>query len=279
MNRTNESVVPIMRKQVLDIDAICPLYNPSNRSNRNVGGKDDSEKSLFDAAFPLSRTRGGRPFLATNGNPAPSGLQKSILVRLKKLEEVRRRNADLIATQRKEIQTLRDIVATTKSDSARAEMTAEMREEIECLKKENEEMRDFLISQGIRWVGNRSNSTRGKGVECSEYEPLEEEGRPSETQAKSGKDAVDINKFVQGVEQLNIVVDRLKVKSNGGYHRVPTVPLTIFADGIFLYRGPFRSFASSRQFVDEVSNGYVPSEFKSKYPEGVQFQVRSIDCF
>lgn len=281
-------------KNVLDIDAICPLYKPAvvRRDDEN---RDKSERRSFDSMFPVAADRrsNGRPFLMTHSNSGKhGGLQKSILVRLKHLEEVRRRNKELIATQKKEIRILRDAVKNLEavhSESSALDKIQTIDSKLKRLRRENEDMHQFLKSQGLRWV--RNDDDEDDRVESC-YTPLAiEESASTKTKKKrngagdvmkgknlsSSGESVDIEKFVQGMKQLNIVVDRLKVK-DGRYQRVSTVPVTVFADGLFLYRGPFRSFAdrtsnSTRRFVDECSNGYVPSEFETKFPDGVQFQV------
>ena len=53
------------------------------------------------------------------------------------------------------------------------------------------------------------------------------------------------------------------------------VQLTVYGNGIFMFSGPFRSFseASTQAFIQDILDGYFPSELQARYPDGVPFQV------
>ena len=53
------------------------------------------------------------------------------------------------------------------------------------------------------------------------------------------------------------------------------IPLVVYRDGIFLRRGPFRSFSGrhTQAFINDVMDGYYPSEFKDAHPDGVVFRL------
>ena len=53
------------------------------------------------------------------------------------------------------------------------------------------------------------------------------------------------------------------------------LPLVVYRDGIFLRRGPFRSFSGrhTQAFINDIMDGYYPSEFKDAYPDGVVFRL------
>jgi len=59
---------------------------------------------------------------------------------------------------------------------------------------------------------------------------------------------------------------------------VPTVPVTIFRDGLMLYRGPFRPFGSDAadMFARQVMAGFLPHELRRSYPDGCRMQLH--DC-
>ncbi|VEL19423.1 unnamed protein product [Protopolystoma xenopodis] len=50
-----------------------------------------------------------------------------------------------------------------------------------------------------------------------------------------------------------------------------TVQITLYDDGICLASGPFRPFIDplTLTFVQDILDGYYPSEFKQSYPDGV----------
>ena len=53
------------------------------------------------------------------------------------------------------------------------------------------------------------------------------------------------------------------------------MPFTIYANGIVLYSGPFRSFGepTTQQCIKDIQDGYFPSELQHRYPDGVPFNV------
>lgn len=51
-----------------------------------------------------------------------------------------------------------------------------------------------------------------------------------------------------------------------------------YANGIMLFSGPFRPFSDpvTQQCVQDIHDGYFPSELQTKFPDGVPFVVSSI---
>lgn len=56
-----------------------------------------------------------------------------------------------------------------------------------------------------------------------------------------------------------------------------SIQLTVYANGIFMFNGPFRPFTdtTTQAFLRDILDGYFPSELQSRYPDGVPFQVSS----
>lgn len=54
-----------------------------------------------------------------------------------------------------------------------------------------------------------------------------------------------------------------------------SVPLTLYANGMVLFSGPFRKYSEplTQEFLLDVIDGYYPSELQERYPDGVAFQV------
>ena len=55
----------------------------------------------------------------------------------------------------------------------------------------------------------------------------------------------------------------------------PLIPLTVFADGFMLYRGPFRPFGerAADVFAQQVMAGMVPNELQDRHPDGLGFEL------
>ena len=60
--------------------------------------------------------------------------------------------------------------------------------------------------------------------------------------------------------------------------RAPKVPLTVFADGFMLYRGPFRPFGTEQAsgFAEQVMAGFLPHELQQRHPTGFELELH--DC-
>ncbi|KAK0339622.1 UBX domain-containing protein 11, partial [Friedmanniomyces endolithicus] len=55
------------------------------------------------------------------------------------------------------------------------------------------------------------------------------------------------------------------------------IVVTYYADGLMINRGPFRPTASDsyKSFVQDIMDGYFPSEFRQTFPDGVLFDLRN----
>uniref|UniRef100_A0A3P8V261 UBX domain-containing protein 11 n=1 Tax=Cynoglossus semilaevis TaxID=244447 RepID=A0A3P8V261_CYNSE len=53
------------------------------------------------------------------------------------------------------------------------------------------------------------------------------------------------------------------------------VQLRLYSNGIVMFDGPFRSYQehSTQQFIQDVMDGYFPSELQKRFPHGVPFEV------
>jgi len=51
--------------------------------------------------------------------------------------------------------------------------------------------------------------------------------------------------------------------------------MTFYANGMMLFSGPFRPYTDplTQQFIQDITDGYFPSELQQKYPDGVPFIV------
>ena len=53
------------------------------------------------------------------------------------------------------------------------------------------------------------------------------------------------------------------------------VPLTLYANGIVMFSGPFRPYAepTTQQCMQDILDGYFPTELQNKFPDGIPFAV------
>ncbi|KAJ8315408.1 hypothetical protein KUTeg_007558 [Tegillarca granosa] len=73
----------------------------------------------------------------------------------------------------------------------------------------------------------------------------------------------------EGISKIQHTTDGARLKKHDG------IPLTFYANGIVMFSGPFRPFTdpTTQQFIQDITDGYFPSELQSKYPDGVPFIV------
>ncbi|XP_022101555.1 UBX domain-containing protein 11-like isoform X2 [Acanthaster planci] len=151
------------------------------------------------------------------------------------------------------------------------------------------DMEDFLSDYGMIWVGNADADT----VESTEgrvYDELAEPGhtsrlggvwRPGASVVQSeGPFHVDFDRIIKNIKELNIVAGdgekRIRHTVSGARFVAPdTVPLTLYANGIFMFNGPFRSYEepTTQRCIQDLMDGYFPYELNARFPEGVPFQV------
>eukprot|EP00938_MAST-03A_sp_MAST-3A-sp1_P000588 g588.t1 len=208
---------------------------------------DSREKEMMASFLSSSKLKSSSPelrrFSATKNKKAfgEPGLGKSIVSRLRKLEAERVEHLARIEQQEKEIEVLKDTVKNMN-------IGCDVMDTIRDLRKENEDMKLYLLSIGMKWEGHEEENT---------------------------STTTDMDKFIHAMKQLNIVSDRLSVKGNR-FLEAPNVPVAVFRDGLMLWRGPFRSFEedeTAKAFVRDCTNGYFPSELRKRWPDGVHFQI------
>ncbi len=56
------------------------------------------------------------------------------------------------------------------------------------------------------------------------------------------------------------------------------VPLTLYQNGLLLFKGPFRPYShpSTQELLADLCEGYFPSELQSSYPNGVPIECQDL---
>eukprot|EP00937_MAST-01D_sp_MAST-1D-sp2_P006952 g6952.t1 len=167
------------------------------------------------------------------------------------------------------------------------------------LEEQLADMKRFLSDYGLVWVGDRGGSARAGSEADTQGSRAEAKcgaagaratdgGRAAAgARAKAGDGAdgqagfsFDFDLFFEGLERLNSLAGAhiAKVTAEGGVHKLKCpegIPLAVYRDGLFLQRGPLRAYAArhTQAFVNDVMDGYYPTEFREEYPDGVVFRV------
>lgn len=153
------------------------------------------------------------------------------------------------------------------------------------------EMENFLSDYGLIWVGHDDDDTL---EDLSTPRMLTERGQKTNRSTDTDADRVwnpqasisvdfkmNYDLVIHQINELNLLAgaDESKIEhSCDGITRLKrpdSVPITLFANGIVLFGGPFRSFSdpSTQQCLQDIMDGFFPSELEDRFPDGVPFNV------
>eukprot|EP01039_Chlorochromonas_danica_P007415 gene7413-8201_t len=282
----------------------------SNAENLSKAFDDSRERAIFDEVFgsvrkpvtsesllllpkiPNTAAAGGvvggsssnptQPGLPSAKSGGGSDFTTSLLQRLRLVEAEAKEARDKLAEQIVKNDKLEREVTLLKTMVTHDPQVAF--NEVETLRKENkqlqeqvEEMEEFLSDYGLIWVGKHGN----KGTAATNTEGEEGEGEG---------EGIDYTDFAQAIQRLNDSIHNEPAKiqltnaQGNGIRRgriiqaseaVSRIRLAFYRDGLLIQRGPFRSRGSSgyQSFVQDILDGYFPSEFHADYPDGVLFDL------
>ncbi|KAL0237510.1 hypothetical protein PCE1_000906 [Barthelona sp. PCE] len=138
--------------------------------------------------------------------------------------------------------------------------------EVKRLQNQLVAMTQFLEDYGLVWLGG------AEGARPSAVGPV-----PAAVQ----QFPVDFAKeFVSALRGISAVADEqvdATFVRDGKVTKLTTaeVPIVVFKNGFSVDRGMFRAFdsPSSLGFVQDIMEGYYPTEFKEKFPKGLGFEI------
>ncbi|XP_038848588.1 UBX domain-containing protein 11 [Salvelinus namaycush] len=135
------------------------------------------------------------------------------------------------------------------------------------------EMERFLNDYGMIWVGSGEERDTASQQEVEEAEQTQSSERGVNFQ-------INFDLVLQNIQQLNILAGEgesyVRVTSRGAQlAQQHLIPLRLYSNGIFMFNGPFRSYqeASTQQCMQDLMDGYFPSELQDRFADGVPFQV------
>ncbi|NXQ84898.1 UBX11 protein, partial [Nyctibius grandis] len=208
-------------------------------------------------------------------------LVSSMMQKITLLEQKIEKQAQEIQLKDSRIAELEEKMRTLqKGEDAPDSRTAEELE-IRCLQLQAQvwEMEQFLSDYGLIWVGDRHE-------ELEDLESLrDEEELPARSLWKPGEAVVsqhqiDFDLILEKVKDLNVLagegVSQIEHTPGGARLRQPEpLPLTLYQNGIVMFNGPFRPYEdpSTQQCLQDIVDGYFPSELQMHYPDGIPLQV------
>lgn len=240
---------------------------------------DSAESKMYDEIFggllnSKSKLPAGSGFDATRRSSSQEkDFTSSLIQHLKVVEseakESRKRLAEELAKNIK-LEDEISILKVAQSNGKLVEQMQHLQRENTLLKKEVYEMKEFLADYGLEWVGNGNISLDSAVEEDSTLKHIVD----FETLQKC------ITKLNQVLyeEPAQIVTDKNSSRKARLVHAgeiFQKMQVTYFQDGLLINRGPFRpcNSASYHTFVQDIIDGYFPSELREEFPDGVIFDL------
>jgi hypothetical protein len=246
-------------------------------------------QSRFSSApkVPTSARGDENDELESNGSGGGDGgdLLASMAARLSKVEKSNRQlrednmaqNKKILDLQRKNMALEKVAEAAEGGNKELANQYSsdlyEMATENEALRREVQQMTKFLKDYGLTWIGEEEGQKRQKQREML---GPDQDGDPSfDFDSREFLDRlVELNR-IAGEDRADIIAENAQGGKVFKFKYPEGLPLTVYKDGLFLRRGPFRAWGGkhTQVFVCDVLDGYFPAEFKDEFPEGVVLKI------
>ncbi|NXW44088.1 UBX11 protein, partial [Nyctiprogne leucopyga] len=208
-------------------------------------------------------------------------LTSSMMQKITLLEQKIEKQAQEIHLKDRKIAELEAKMKTLqKGEDAPNSSTAEELE-IRCLQLQTQvwEMEQFLNDYGLIWVGERHEQLEDlELLQDEEKLPARSLWKPGE--AVVSKHQIDFDLILENVKDLNVLagegISQIEHTPGGAQLRQPEpLPLTLYQNGIIMFNGPFRPYEdpSTQQCLQDLMDGYFPSELQLRYPDGIPLQV------
>ncbi|XP_022049100.2 UBX domain-containing protein 11 isoform X2 [Acanthochromis polyacanthus] len=137
------------------------------------------------------------------------------------------------------------------------------------LQNQVNEMEKFLGDYGLVWVGDQEDR------DAAEHEETHSPGTSVGSSFYMNFDLV-----LQRIRDLNILSGEgesfVQTTAIGAQlAKKDPVQLRLYSNGIVMFDGPFRSYQehSTQQCMQDLMDGYFPSELSERFPDGVPFEV------
>ncbi|MEQ2178302.1 hypothetical protein GOODEAATRI_012625 [Goodea atripinnis] len=130
-------------------------------------------------------------------------------------------------------------------------------------------MENFLSDYGLIWVGDGDTS------DSEESQQTTSSGLSADRGFQMNFDLV-----LQRIRELNVLAGEGEsfIQATGSGAKLAKkdpIPLRLYRNGIVMFDGPFRSYQehSTQECMQDLMDGYFPSELQQRFPDGVPFEV------
>ncbi|KAH0571453.1 SEP domain-containing protein [Spironucleus salmonicida] len=143
-------------------------------------------------------------------------------------------------------------------------------------------MENFLDQNGMVFLEDEVENQIESGIEEFDAKSFIEHEIAGITREQQSFQ-VDFELLEANIRKLNFITQKKEFVDTDGvvqFRDSEGIPVIFYKDGIYIKRGPFRSFQleSAREFVKDISDGFVPSELRDQYPDGVNIIAKYETC-
>ncbi|XP_051575806.1 UBX domain-containing protein 11 isoform X1 [Myxocyprinus asiaticus] len=140
------------------------------------------------------------------------------------------------------------------------------------LQKQVYEMERFLNDYGMIWVGSEEHDVL--------YLPETEQAKNSAGAPVHRRFEMNYDLVMQNIQELNILAGEgeshvTSIPGGAKLTQQSSIPLWLYKNGIVMFSGPFRSYQdpTTQECMQDLMDGFFPSELQDRFPNGVPFQV------
>ncbi|NXE73772.1 UBX11 protein, partial [Cochlearius cochlearius] len=208
-------------------------------------------------------------------------LASSMKQKITLLEQKIEKQAQEIQEKDRRIAELEEKMKTLQKREDAPESSTAEELEIKCFQLQTQvwEMERFLNDYGLIWVGERHEQLEDlESLKDEEELPARSLWKPGE--AVVSKHQIDFDLILENVKDLNVLagegISQIEHTPVGARLRQPEpLPLTLYQNGIVMSNRPFRPYEdpSTQQCLQDIMDGYFPSELQMSYPDGIPLQV------
>ncbi|XP_067676082.1 UBX domain-containing protein 11-like [Haliotis asinina] len=268
----------------------------SSMASSRLKGRDPFAGGLpkIDSRHPShlsSGTSPGRDQGHPGASPSDRELLSLMMSRVTQLEAKLQYHSKETMEKDKRIRVLEDklkILQKAQGGLNSSEKVTELEKKCLLLQQQIHEMEAFLSDYGMVWVGDKvdpESDVYNDDVYSSGGSGGSEDDvwRPGSSVSRTPAFHMDYDRIIENIRDLNVLAGEGEAKiqhtTDGARLRIQDpVPLTLYANGIMLFNGPFRPFSDpeTQLCVKDLSDGYFPSELQNRYPDGVPFKVTDL---
>lgn len=218
------------------------------------------------------KSAAAKPVVPKSG---PQDLVSSLASRLTKVEAENQQLKTLLRRANDENTELRrktDLCRLAAAgEQANVEEILALKSYIEVLKQQIYDMELFLDSHGLIYI-EAAGPTK-EAISCAVQR--------ADLMPADAWEPPERHTLENHIRKLNQIVSKDRVlvtngDNQGRYGDKPSVPVRFYPNGIFIKRGPFRAYEydkSAREFVEDIAAGFLPSEFRTSYPDGISIDA------